>query len=197
MPRHLAIGEAPRTTRPYRSTDIFLWNTVPSQNEPWNAGANSSFDGLNPRIGKPPAPMIFGNTPFLSAHLVGDTAWVDVIFIPRGITGEDEDGQIFEEWSAKLPASIRRIQLLAADLDGGSPIGFWTKMGFEVDGADFPEQFSDLHGQMGGNRRSRHSDRRTSKLRTVAGLINGRASTRPLNGSASHACGNGWIEMRG
>ena len=129
-------------TRPYRSTDIFLWNTVPSQNEPWNAGANSSFDGLNPRIGKPPAQMIFGNTPFLSAHLVGDTAWVDVIFIPREHHRRGRGRAIFEEWAAKLPASIRRIQLLAADLDGGSPIGFWTKMGFEVDGADFPEQFS-------------------------------------------------------
>jgi hypothetical protein len=86
--------------------------------------------------------MMLGNTPFLSSHLYGDTAWVDVLFIPREQHRKGYGRAIFEAWAAKLPSSIRKIQLLAIDLDDGSPLEFWLKMGFEVDGADFPERFA-------------------------------------------------------
>jgi hypothetical protein len=85
--------------------------------------------------------MILGNTPFISTHLNGDTAWVDVLFVPRDQHRRGQGRAIFEAWTSTLPATIRKIQLLAIDLDCGSPLGFWEKMGFEVEGADFPEQF--------------------------------------------------------
>jgi hypothetical protein len=86
--------------------------------------------------------MILGNTAFLSAHLNGDTAWVDVLFVPREQHRRGQGRAIYEGWAAKLPATIRKIQLLAVDLDDESPVGFWVKMGFEMDEADFPGQFA-------------------------------------------------------
>jgi hypothetical protein len=43
------------------------------------------------------------------------------------------------EWLSKLPATIKKIELLAVDLDGGSPVGFWKKLGFDVEDKYFPE----------------------------------------------------------
>jgi hypothetical protein len=43
------------------------------------------------------------------------------------------------EWLSKLPATIKKIELLAVDLDGGSPVGFWKKLGFDVEEKYFPE----------------------------------------------------------
>ena len=86
--------------------------------------------------------MILRNTPFLSSHLCGDTAWVDFLFVPRELQRKGQGRKIFEGWTAGLPATVRRIQLLALELDGESPLGFWLKMGFEADAADFAELFT-------------------------------------------------------
>jgi hypothetical protein len=67
---------------------------------------------------------------------------VDVLFVPRDQHRQGHGRTIFERWATKLPATIRKIQLLAVDLDDESPLGFWQKMGFEVEDADFPEQFT-------------------------------------------------------
>jgi GNAT superfamily N-acetyltransferase len=93
-------------------------------------------------MGNTSAAMILGNTPFLSTHLNGDTAWVDVLFVPRDQHRQGHGRTIFERWATKLPATIRKIQLLAVDLDDESPLGFWQKMGFEVEDAEFPDQFT-------------------------------------------------------
>jgi GNAT superfamily N-acetyltransferase len=83
--------------------------------------------------------MMLRDTPFLATHFSGDTAWVDVLFVPRDHRHHGWGRRIFDQWARTLPDTIKKIQLLAVDLDGGSPLGFWTKMGFEVEDADFPE----------------------------------------------------------
>ena len=86
--------------------------------------------------------MILKNAPFLSTHVYGDTAWVDVLFIPPAQRRRGHGRKIFAAWSEQLPATVEKIRLLAVDLDGGPPHGFWAKMGFEADETDLPDQFA-------------------------------------------------------
>jgi hypothetical protein len=83
--------------------------------------------------------MKLEKTPFLATHLSGDVAWIDVLFVPREQRHQGYGRRMFCEWMAKLPATVKKIQLLAVDLDGGSPVGFWRKLGFDVEEAYFPE----------------------------------------------------------
>lgn len=85
--------------------------------------------------------MRLGDTPFLAAHVNGNTAWLDVLFVPAPLRRHGLGRRLFERWLGALPADVRQIQLLAAALDGDSPLGFWRRMGFTVEDADFPELF--------------------------------------------------------
>ena len=85
--------------------------------------------------------MRLGNTPFLAAHVDGDTAWLDLLFVPAPLRHHGLGRQLFERWLGGLPPDVRTIHLLAAALDGDSPLGFWRRMGFSVEEADFPELF--------------------------------------------------------
>jgi len=83
--------------------------------------------------------MKFEKTPFLATHLSDDVAWIDVLFVPQEHRRRGYGRRMVMEWLAKLPATIKKIELLAVDLDGGSPVGFWKKMGFDVEDRYFPE----------------------------------------------------------
>lgn len=85
--------------------------------------------------------MRLGETPFLAAHVDGDTAWLDLLFVPPPLRRHGLGRQLFERWLGALPTDVREIHLLAAALDGESPLGFWRHMGFDVEDADFPELF--------------------------------------------------------
>lgn len=83
--------------------------------------------------------MKLGKTPFLATHLTDDVAWIDVLFVPKENRNQGHGRRMVLEWLSKLPATIKKIELLAVDLDGGSPVGFWRKMGFDVEDRYFPE----------------------------------------------------------
>lgn len=83
--------------------------------------------------------MLLGNTPFLASHLSGETAWVDVLFVPQEQRHRGWGRRLFTDWLRGLPADVKRVELLAVDLDGGSPVGFWKKLGFEIEDQDFPD----------------------------------------------------------
>lgn len=83
--------------------------------------------------------MKLEKTPFLATHVNGDVAWIDVLFIPEDHRRQGVGSRILHEWLQRLPETIKKIQLLAVELDGGSPVGFWRKMGFEVEEMYFPE----------------------------------------------------------
>lgn len=85
--------------------------------------------------------MRLGDTPFLATHVSGDTAWVDVLFVPAPLRHHGLGRRLFERWLGALPPGVHQVQLLAVDLDGGSPLGFWRRLGFTVEDADFPELF--------------------------------------------------------
>jgi hypothetical protein len=48
---------------------------------------------------------------------------------------------MFERWARTIPPEVRRIKLLAVNLDGEYPTGFWRKLGFELvdEGTSEPE----------------------------------------------------------
>ena len=83
--------------------------------------------------------MKLGKTPFLATHLTDDVAWIDVLFVPQEYRRQGHGRRMVVEWLSKLPATIKKIELLAVDLDGGSPVGFWKKMGFDVEDRYYPE----------------------------------------------------------
>jgi hypothetical protein len=83
--------------------------------------------------------MKLEKTPFLATHLSGDVAWIDVLFVPEERRHQGFGRRMVMEWLSKLPATIKKIELLAVDLDGGSPVGFWKKLGFDVEEKYFPE----------------------------------------------------------
>lgn len=83
--------------------------------------------------------MKLGKTPFLATHLTDDVAWIDVLFVPQEYRCQGHGRRMVLEWLSKLPATINKIELLAVDLDGGSPVGFWKKMGFDVEDRYYPE----------------------------------------------------------
>ena len=86
--------------------------------------------------------MLLGNTPFLASHQTGDTARLALLFVPRGNRHCGWGTRLFDAWMRSLPQEVTKIELLAVDLDGGSPVGFWKKLGFEVEEqyfADVPE----------------------------------------------------------
>lgn len=83
--------------------------------------------------------MILGNTPFLASHQAGDTAWLDVLFVPKENRHQGWGTRLFNNWIKSLPEEITKVELLAVDLDGGSPIGFWKKLGFEVEDQYFED----------------------------------------------------------
>ena len=87
----------------------------------------------------PKTRMMLGNTPFLASHHTGDTAWLDLLFVPRDSRHQGWGRRLFSNWLRSLPEEIKKIEVLAVDLDGGSPIGFWRKLGFEVEDAYFEE----------------------------------------------------------
>lgn len=75
--------------------------------------------------------MIMGDTPFLASHVDGDTAWLDFLFVPRALRHQGYGTRIFNEWLKRLPEVVRRVEVLAVDLDGEHSAGFWRRMGFE------------------------------------------------------------------
>jgi len=83
--------------------------------------------------------MKLEKTPFLATHLADDVAWIDVLFVPQEHRRQGFGRRMVAEWLSKLPATIKKIELLAVDLDGGSPVGFWKKLGFDVEDKYFPE----------------------------------------------------------
>jgi ribosomal protein S18 acetylase RimI-like enzyme len=83
--------------------------------------------------------MKLEKTPFLATHLAEDIAWIDVLFVPQEHRRQGFGRRMVSEWLSKLPATIKKIELLAVDLDGGSPVGFWKKLGFDVEDKYFPE----------------------------------------------------------
>ena len=83
--------------------------------------------------------MKLGKTPFLATHLNDDVAWIDVLFVPKEYRHQGHGRRMVLEWLSKLPATIKKIELLAVDLDGGSPVGFWKKLGFDVEDKYYPE----------------------------------------------------------
>jgi hypothetical protein len=83
--------------------------------------------------------MKLEKTPFLATHLTEDVAWIDVLFVPQENRRQGFGRRMVMEWLSKLPATIKKIELLAVDLDGGSPVGFWKKLGFDVEDKYFPE----------------------------------------------------------
>jgi len=87
--------------------------------------------------------MKLEKTPFLATHLTeDDVAWIDVLFVPEEHRRQGFGRRMVSEWLSKLPATIKKIELLAVDLDGGSPVGFWKKLGFDVEDKYFPELMS-------------------------------------------------------
>lgn len=104
--------------------------------------------------------MKLGKTPFIATHLSDDVAWIDVLFVPREQRHQGYGRRMVRDWLAKLPATIRKIEVLAVDLDGGSPVGFWKKMGFDIEDKYFPELMTgcymshDLHGTAPSERKS-------------------------------------------
>jgi len=87
--------------------------------------------------------MKLEKTPFLATHLTeDDVAWIDVLFVPEEHRRRGFGRRMVSEWLSKLPATIKKIELLAVDLDGGSPVGFWKKLGFDVEDKYFPELMS-------------------------------------------------------
>lgn len=83
--------------------------------------------------------MKLEKTPFLATHLNDDVAWIDVLFVPKEQRFQGFGRRMVLEWLSKLPATIKKIEVLAVDLDGGSPVGFWKKMGFDVEDKYYPE----------------------------------------------------------
>jgi len=83
--------------------------------------------------------MKLEKTPFLATHLSDDVAWIDVLFVPQEQRHQGFGRRMVLQWLSKLPATIKKIELLAVDLDGGSPVGFWKKMGFDVEDKYYPE----------------------------------------------------------
>lgn len=83
--------------------------------------------------------MKLEKTPFLATHVSGDVAWIDVLFVPEERRRQGFGRRMLCDWLKNLPDTIKKIQLLAVELDGASPIGFWRKMGFEVEEMYFPE----------------------------------------------------------
>lgn len=83
--------------------------------------------------------MKLEKTPFLATHLTDDVAWIDVLFVPKDRRHQGFGRRMVLEWLSKLPATIKKIEVLAVDLDGGSPVGFWKKMGFDVEDKYYPE----------------------------------------------------------
>jgi ribosomal protein S18 acetylase RimI-like enzyme len=83
--------------------------------------------------------MKLEKTPFLATHLTDDVAWIDVLFVPKEQRHQGFGRRMVLQWLSRLPATIKKIELLAVDLDGGSPVGFWKKMGFDVEDKYFPE----------------------------------------------------------
>jgi len=83
--------------------------------------------------------MKLEKTPFLATHLTEDVAWIDVLFVPKENRCQGFGRRMVLEWLSKLPATIKKIELLAVDLDGGSPVGFWKKLGFDVEDKYYPE----------------------------------------------------------
>lgn len=92
--------------------------------------------------------MMLGETPFMATHLSGDTAWVDVLFVPYGHRRAGRGRTMFERWEHALPPKVANISVLAVVLDGESPIGFWKKMGFEVVEEDYMPEVEGLGCRM-------------------------------------------------
>jgi GNAT superfamily N-acetyltransferase len=74
-----------------------------------------------------------GPVPFLATRVEGETAWVSLIYVPRGLRRHGSGRQMFERWAASIPREVKQIKLLAAEIDDVSPIDFWEHLGFHAD----------------------------------------------------------------
>lgn len=67
----------------------------------------------------------------IDSHISGNTAWVDMIQVPKERRGAGEGKKAYEDWEKTLPSNVRQVRLFAADTGAGSSTGFWEKMGFD------------------------------------------------------------------
>jgi len=75
--------------------------------------------------------MKLGCAPFLATQVRGDTAWVGLLYVPAEMRRRGLGRAMFERWARTIPPDVRHIKLLAVNLDGEYPTGFWRKLGFE------------------------------------------------------------------
>lgn len=74
--------------------------------------------------------VTFGNVPFLSARVHDHVAWITWLYVPPEMRRQGIGRRMVDDWEAHMPADVREVRLLAADVDGEDPIPFWEKLGF-------------------------------------------------------------------
>lgn len=77
--------------------------------------------------------MNFGPVPFLSVRVCDDEAWITWLYVPPSLRRHGVGRRMVEAWEARAPSCVRRIRLLAAEVDGEDPIPFWEKLGFHAE----------------------------------------------------------------
>jgi GNAT superfamily N-acetyltransferase len=85
--------------------------------------------------------MYLGNTPFISWHREGDTAWIDLLFVPRDKRRKGYGRSMVAAVIEKLPEEVCGVEVLSTQLDDEFTTGFWEKLGFEPE-IEFGELFN-------------------------------------------------------
>lgn len=80
--------------------------------------------------------MKFGPAPFLSSHIEGEVAWVNLLYVPPSRRRHGLGRHMFEDWLHRLPPDVHSIKLVVAAVDGEATDGFWAKMGFGFEPID-------------------------------------------------------------
>jgi hypothetical protein len=82
--------------------------------------------------GMPAAETEDYSKPFISAWIGDTVAHVYMLYVPKAMRSQGVGRRTYEEWEAKLPPSVERVELEAVDYgDGaGDASPFWDSLGF-------------------------------------------------------------------
>lgn len=70
--------------------------------------------------------------PFIDAHVVGDVAEVELLYVPPNERGKGVAKRLYQRWEKSLPKNVEFVQLEAVDYGDGAGMSnlFWERMGF-------------------------------------------------------------------
>jgi len=73
---------------------------------------------------------IHKDEPYIDAEYSAEVGHVYMLYVPPVLRGKGVGAQVFNDWVATLPSTVKRVRLKATTCGGSDGLKFWKELGF-------------------------------------------------------------------